>query len=162
MGYSKNIHYRIYQAPKADFPEMVNELLSHLPKDEVILRLVFFGMPASNEQYLERRLLLREKIRRLYGDREPALSYVAQPPLGAGLILEIQSYSPGPNEHVTFNHHEGTPYALLDTPDFRMLFAGGFQEEILLFNIHSQAVGAFRKIGGLMRKEGFPINSIIR
>lgn len=162
MGYSKNIHYRIYQAPKADFPEMVNELLSHLPKNEVILRLVFFGMPASNEQYLERRLLLREKIRRLYGDREPALSYVAQPPLGAGLILEIQSYSPGPNEHVTFNHHEGTPYALLDTPDFRMLFAGGFQEEILLFNIHSQAVGAFRKIGGLMRKEGFPINSIIR
>ena len=87
MNYCDKIHYNIYTTGLATFGEMVDALLAQLPQDEQILRLAFFGMPNDNEQYVSRRIMLREKIRKFYGNHEPVLSYVSQPPLNAGLIL---------------------------------------------------------------------------
>ena len=92
MNYCDKIHYNIYTTGLATFGEMVDALLAQLPQDEQILRLAFFGMPNDNEQYVSRRIMLREKIRKFYGNHEPVLSYVSQPPLNAGLILEVHSY----------------------------------------------------------------------
>ena len=89
MNYCDKIHYNIYTTGLATFGEMVDALLAQLPQDEQILRLAFFGMPNDNEQYVSRRIMLREKIRKFYGNHEPVLSYVSQPPLNAGLILEV-------------------------------------------------------------------------
>ncbi len=162
MNYCQKIHYNIFQVSKSDFPSMVDELLSFVPKNEVILRLVFFGMPASNEQYLERRLIIREKVRILYPNMEPALVYVAQPPLGAALILEVQSYVLEADDSLTFRHYEGVPYVILENDDMKCMFAGGFQHEILTYGISQQSSGVFKNLENLLRKEGFPINSIIR
>ena len=81
MNYCDKIHYNIYTTGLATFGEMVDALLAQLPGDEQILRLAFFGMPSDNEQYVSRRIMLREKIRKSYGNHEPVLSYVSQPPL---------------------------------------------------------------------------------
>ena len=94
MNYCEKIHYTILSTKRAEFAVMVDDLLSQLPQNEVIMRLAFFGTPGTNEEYGARRGLLREKIRRYYGDCEPALSYVSQPPLNAPLLMEVHSYVP--------------------------------------------------------------------
>ena len=94
MNYCEKIHYTILNTEPAEFAVMVDDLLSQLPQNEVIMRLAFFGTPGTNEEYVARRVLLREKIRRYYGDCEPALSYVSQPPLNAPLLMEVHSYVP--------------------------------------------------------------------
>lgn len=73
-------------------------------------------MPSDNEQYVSRRIMLREKIRKSYGNHEPVLSYVSQPPLNAGLILEVHSYKANEDDHITFRRQGGFPYVMLKMP----------------------------------------------
>lgn len=162
MNYCDKIHYNLFTPANADFAAMVDSLLAQLPENETIVRLAFFGTPASNEEYVYRRLLLREKVRRRYGNNEPALSYVSQPPLNAPLIMEVHSYSPDDEDCLTFRQHNGIPYVLLDNACGRFLFAGGFYGDILNYGIEQQSVEAFRIVGEVLKMEGFPVNSIIR
>lgn len=162
MNYCDKIRYSILEAGKADFSAMVDDLLSQLPRHEVIIRLAFFGTPSSNEEYVARRVLLREKIRRFYGNCEPALSYVSQPPLNAPLLMEVHSYTPDADDRITFRQYKGVPYVLLENPSARFLFAGGFQGDVLHFGLEQQSVEAFHLLGDVLRREGFPVNSIIR
>lgn len=162
MNYCDKIHYHIFTTELASFNEMVDALLAQLPKNEQILRLAFFGKPADNQQYVSRRIMLREKIRKYYGNHEPVLSYVSQPPLNAGLILEVHSYTPDDSDHLTFRRYNGFPYVTLVNPDGRFLFAGGFHGDVVNFGMQQQSTEVFRMLGEVMRKEGFPIHSIIR
>lgn len=162
MNYCEKIRYTIYRTVAAEFGQMVDNLLAQLPDYEVILRLTFFGTPASNEEYLERRVRLRERIRRHYGNYEPALTYVSQPPLDAPLVLEVHSFVPEPEDRITFRRLHGMPYVLLENPDGRFLFAGGFHGDVVNFQIEQISREVFRLLGQVMRKEGFPVNSIIR
>lgn len=162
MNYCDKIHYNLYTAVKADFPAMVDSLLAQLPEDETIIRLSFFGTPSSNEEYVTRRILLREKIRRRYGSHEPALSYVSQPPLNAPLIMEVHSYVPEEDDRLTFRHYRSIPYVVLKNASGRFLFAGGFHGDILNYGIEQQSTEAFHLVAEVMKKEGFPVNSIIR
>lgn len=162
MNYCDKIRYYIFETKKVDFPVMVDNLLAQLPQNEVFLRFSFFGAPATNEEYLNRRRILREKIRRKYGDFEPALSYVSQPPLNAALILEVHSYIPEAKESIVFRNYKGTPYVLLKNQDGRILYAGGFQGDVINFGIEQQSVEVFQLLGDVLKKEGFPINTIVR
>ena len=162
MNYCDKIHYNIYTTGLATFGEMVDALLAQLPQDEQILRLAFFGMPNDNEQYVSRRIMLREKIRKFYGNHEPVLSYVSQPPLNAGLILEVHSYKADEDDHITFRRHGGFPYVVLENADGRFLFAGGLHGDVINFGIQQQSVEVFHMMGEVMRREGFPVNCIIR
>ncbi|MGM9759904.1 MAG: endoribonuclease L-PSP [Parabacteroides sp.] len=162
MNYCDKIRYNIYHAKPADFGAMVDDLLAQLPDYEVILRLTFFGTPRSNEEYLERRVRLREKVRRYYGNFEPSVTYVSQPPLDAPLVLEVHSFVPEPDDRITFRHIHGMPYVLLENAEGRFLFAGGFHGDVVNFRMEQISTEVFRQLGNVMRKEGFPVNSIIR
>ena len=116
MNYCEKIRYNIYTTEKADFEEMVDKLLAQLPQNEQIFRLAFFGMPDDNEQYVSRRVMLREKVRKYYGNHEPVLSYVSQPPLNGGLILEAHTYTPDEGDHITYKHIGTFPYVVLERP----------------------------------------------
>ena len=87
MNYCDKIHYNIYTTGLATFGEMVDALLAQLPQDEQILRLAFFGMPNDNEQYVSRRIMLREKIRKFYGNHEPVLSFLSEFPIQSNYII---------------------------------------------------------------------------
>lgn len=162
MNYCDKIHYYIFTTKAAGFEEMVDDLLAQLPVNERILRLAFFGMPSDNIQYVTRRILLRERIRKYYNNHEPVLSYVSQPPLNARLILEVHSYAPDADDHIIYRHSGGFPYVLLENNEGRFLFAGGFHGDVINFGIGQQSDEIFRFAGNILRKEGFPINSIIR
>ena len=162
MNYCDKIHYNLYQTEAESFEDKVVDLLSQLPESEQAFRLVFFGAPADNEQYVSRYLILRNLIRRYYGDREPVLSYVSQPALSGGIVLESHTYQAGDEDTIRYAHYEGLPYVVLENPDGRFLYAGGFHGDVLNFGIKEQSEVAFRQLEAIMRSEGFPINSIIR
>ena len=48
MNYCEKIHYTILNTEPAEFAVMVDDLLSQLPQNEVIMRLAFFGTPGRN------------------------------------------------------------------------------------------------------------------
>lgn len=162
MNYCEKIHYSIYTTESADFKTMVNALLMQLPKDESIFRLVFFGTPTNNTEYVTRRAILCNEIQQLYSDHQPILSYVSQPSLNGRLTLEVHSYQADENDTITYLPNDGFPYITLENADGRFLFAGGFHSDIENFNIQQQSVEIFRLISEVLHKEGFPIENIIR
>jgi hypothetical protein len=162
MNYCDKIRYHLYRAEKAAFPVMVDELLNQLPDEEVILRLAFFGTPPTNEEYLNRKRIIHEKIHQKFGDKMPTISYVSQPPLDAPLILEAHSYVPETSDKLSFQLYKEIPYVVLENEDMRMLFAGGFQSDVVNQSIQQQSVEVFRLLSEVLEREQFPINSIIR
>ncbi|MDR1200242.1 MAG: endoribonuclease L-PSP [Tannerellaceae bacterium] len=162
MNYCDKIKYTVYATEKASFPIMVDNLLKQIPGNESTLRLAFFGTPATNEEYIARRTILRDKVRSQYGDNEPNLSYVSQPPLNAPLILEVHSFIPDPDDIIIYKKLQEYPYVILENADARFLFAGGFQSDVVNKSIGQQANEVFEKINELVKLEDFPINSIIR
>lgn len=162
MSYNKNIRYSLLTTVKADFPTMVENLLAQLPTNEIIVRLAFFGTPANNEEYLQRRSILRDKVRHCFGMNRPVLSYVSQPPLNTPLLLEVHSYRSDKTDRVIYGIQDDLPYILIENEAGRFLYAGGFQGDIVGTSIDEQSGELFRHIDVLLKKEGFPINSIVR
>lgn len=162
MNYCNNIKYDLLTAVKADFSVMVENLLNRLTDKESVVRLAFFGTPATNEEYIERRLILREKVKQHFGDRRPSLSYVSQPPLDSPLLLEVHSYTRGGQEDIAYKTEGDLSYVVLENKAGRFLYAGGFQGDVVNTGIDEQSRDVFSQIGRLLKKEGFPIHSIVR
>lgn len=162
MNYCDKIKYRIYKTEKADFATMVDDLLHQLSVEEEPLRLAFFGTPVDNSQYIERREFLGDKVRAIFGEKEPVLSYVSQPPLDAELILEVHSIKTNGDDKLSYRMHEGFPYVILNNSAGRFLFAGGFHGDVIGSNIYDQSKDVFRMSEELLEKENFPIETIIR
>jgi hypothetical protein len=162
MNYCEKIRYRIFSVEKDAFPVMVDKLLGLLPKGERVLRLAFFGTPPSNDEYLIRRQVLKEKVAACFGELEPALSYVSQPPLHAALLVEVHSLMPDEMDKIEYKRYHDYPYSVLENEAGRFLFAGGFQGNNLNTSIELQSAEVFRLIGELLTFENFPVRSITR
>lgn len=162
MNYCDKITYHLYTTEEAPFHEMAGRLLNCLPADEAPLRLAFFGTQATNEEYTERKESLSAMISKRYDGCEPAYSYISQPPLNASLMLEVCSYKPDAADALSYRKYAGMPYVVLENPQGRFLFAGGFQGEVAAQTAEQQSAAVFRLIGDLLKKERFPVNSIIR
>lgn len=162
MSYCDNIKYRLLTTTKDEFSTMVDQLLAELPTNETIVRLVFFGTPVNNEQYIERRAILRDKLKHYFGRNIPSVSYVSQPPLNTPLLLEIHSFLPAKEDRFVYVSHNDYPYVLLENKTGRFLYAGGFQGDVIGSSVETQVANAFCQLKALLIKEGFPINSIVR
>ncbi|MDR1259090.1 MAG: endoribonuclease L-PSP [Tannerellaceae bacterium] len=162
MNYCDKIRYRIFRTGSAPFPLMADRLLEQLPVGEAVLRLSFFGTPPSNDEYLARRAVLKEKISAYYGGPAPALSYVSQPPLDAPLIMEVHSIARDKSDEIAYKCLRDCHYTVLETTAGRFLFAGGIQSDITSETIGRQSEKIFMQADELLKTEGFPVNSIVR
>ena len=162
MNYCEKIKYHIYFTKQEEFELMAAKLLARLPKDESILRLIFFGNPSDNEVYIDRSEKLSKRIQEIFPCSQPVVSYVSQPTLNNGLTLEVHSYKADDTDKVSYHVHNGFPYVIVNNAAGRFLFAGGFHGNISLFTIEQQSVEVFRQICEVLHKERFPIESIIR
>lgn len=161
MNFISNIHYTILTTPKEAFAEMVTKLLKGLPTDSLPLRLVFFGAPASNEEYKEQQAIIYNKVKEKFNKNIPALSYISQPPLNGGLVLEIHSYPTEPNEEIIYKSMGNVHYIILKDKHAKGLLIGGIQGDINT-SIEQQSQDAFHILEGILHDEGFDINDIIR
>ncbi len=162
MNYSKQLSYTYYKTPAADFEGMLDEVLSQIPDEGVILRLVCWCAPADNEEYEYWLSLYRRRVREFFMDRVPGFELVAQPPLGCGMVLEVHTYYPTTDDVVFYKKFEKHPYVLIENPSGRFLFASGFHGSGLLENARLQAESAFGQLAALMESEGFTPSDITR
>lgn len=163
MNYCEKIKYSILETHyDSDFGLMVDELLLLLPRETTVFRLIVFGMPISNEEYLERKSAINQRFEDYFGDKLPVISYVSQPSLNNGLIVEVHSYDADETDEIEYKTLYSLPYVLLKNNEGRYLFAGGFQVDIMNKTMTEQSVMVFKEIQSLLVKENFPINSIVR
>ena len=162
MTFCNNIKYAIYTASEGSFEEKADQLIACLPVDKPLLRLTFFGMPKSNEQFVERREILNRKIEAFANNSEPVLSYVCQPPLSGKLVLEAHYYEPEAGDAISYRRFRNFPYVVLENSCGRFLFAGGFHGDVLNQSVLQQSDTIFTLIDALLKQEQFPINSIVR
>lgn len=162
MSQLLNCYIEVLRAPSGNFEEMVNTLLAQIPVEATPLRLTFFGRPSSNAMYAERWQLLRQKVAARFGESMPALSYVAQPPLDAPLLLELYGCRLSEGEQLIHGMTAGSPYVLLRNSAGRFLFTGGFQGETLTQTIEQQAEQSFQHLEETLQETHFPLSSILR
>lgn len=161
MNYCKNIHYTIHSTYKSAFPEMAERLIKKLPKDQIIIRLVFFDSPANNKEYLHNYTILRQQLSELYKEKAPIVSYIAQPPLNGNLTVEVHSYTPDKNDLVQYKSYNETPYISIKNEDGLYLYAGGIQGNIDT-GIKKQSEDVFNTISGILHEEQLSPEDIVR
>lgn len=161
MNYCDKIQYTIHKTEGGLFEQQVEALLDKLPEAGEVLRIIVFGAPENNLQYVEQRDFLHCSVSRKFGDKMPVLNYVAQPPLEGGLVMEVHRYLPDNGEKLAYRMYGNCSYVLLENEEGRFLFSGGWQSD-LSANIYVQSQDVFERIRGLLEKEGFAVDSIVR
>ena len=162
MSLLPHCYIEVLRAPSGDFAEMVERLLAQIPAAATPLRLTFFGRPSSNVLYAERWQLLRQRVAARFGEAMPALSYVAQPPLDAPLLMELYGCRLREGERLTYGETGETSYVVLRSDVGRFLFTGDFRGNSLDLSIARQAEQAFQQLEETLRVTGFPLHSIVR
>lgn len=166
-----NLIYRIDKVWFRGFGEMVEEMLDKLEttclqNQEWPLRLVFFGNPDNNTQYLEHRAwvidLVQKRCARLAW-RVPLVSYVAQRSLDSGLVMESQCVTQANSEAVVEKvSPQGVRYFTVENPEGKRLFTEGILPASLEAPIFDQSTEVLDKLGQVLAAEQMDINSIVR
>lgn len=161
MNYCENIHYTIHSTYKSAFSEMAERLIKKLPKDHIIIRLVFFDSPADDKEYLHNYTILRQQLSDLYKEKTPIVSYITQPPLDGNLAVEVHSYTPNKNDSVQYKSYNDAPYISIKNENGFYLYLGGIQGSIDT-SIKEQSEDVFNTISGILQEEQLSPEDIVR
>lgn len=158
------IRYQVLASPRASFADRVASVLSQASqpgKNLIPVRLVIFGNPANSETYRKEFAYIKQAISACFGNRAPAFSYLAQPPVGTGMFAELHLLEYH-NESLFFGTFETVPYVTVTTPFSKELFVGGFMASDYTLPVSAQAKEIFAQIAGCLQSEEMPVWSIIR
>lgn len=161
MGFYRT-SYDIFTAENNEFSCLVDELLEECNHNDIVTRLIFFGKPEDNGMYKERLDIIHQKVNQKFGDRCPVVSYVAQSPLVGDLVLEVYRLESGFEGTVDYCSYQGTHYLKIEDEEHRELVIGGLQGKDLDAGIKQQSDEIFENLGGILVKEKYKINSIVR
>lgn len=165
------ISYQIDKIQPRDFGAMVSEALDRLGEKQgyAPLRLVFFGDPADNAEYLQHRAEIVRQTDERYGEKAPLVSYVAQKPLDAGLVLESQLLPASVAEEGTLcrRSYGRVRYAVVEEREAeqtggKWLFTEGILPDSLESSILRQSSEVLEILGEILAVEKMEIHSIVR
>lgn len=155
------IKYDIEVSYAEQFKHALSELVGRIDARRTPLRVIFFGNPLSREQYAAERYLIAEALYERYADRSPLLSYVAQPPLGATLVMEVQSLNS--DQTVEFKSECEHRYAVIESEIYgRLVFTEGVLPVDISAPIMDQSREVFAVIGAILEREGLSVSDISR
>ncbi|MEG2756015.1 MAG: hypothetical protein RR931_05335, partial [Mucinivorans sp.] len=124
---------------------------------------VFFGSPHNNVEYIAQRGMILGILEQWFGYyRMPLLSYVAQPPLGATLSLEVQSVDNELYSLASYKTFEGYRYLVIQPLGKKMILTEGILPTNIDASIMVQSQQVLSIIGQILNTEGMSINSIHR
>ena len=103
MSYINKISYQIYKVEKKPYRQMLDELFSHLDVKQAVLRIVLFGEVVSKDDYMWRFAQFRRKAEEYFQGALPVVTFVAQKPLDAELVLEVHGYMSEGNDRLEYN-----------------------------------------------------------
>lgn len=159
--YLYEIHTIQYKELKAQLQNLYQNCVSN---NEKIVRLTFFGNPSDNEEYIKHSNSLHEDVKNLFGLQMPAISYIAQKPIdeSGSLIIEICKLNNDFNGTVLYKEFENISYLEIIDNEDRELIISGIQSKYLDLGIGVQATEIFHTLENILRKEDYPIHSIVR
>jgi len=151
-------NYSIYTIHEYPFEKMCQSLLLLIGSKSNIIKIVFFGSPQNNEEYLDQLHTLSICTKAHFPERTPLISYVSQKPFLGMLNAEVVSIEMTSNIKVSVSEN----YMVLDNGICRELITGGILPPDISapFSIQSNAV--FSQVEAILIKENFPINCIVR
>lgn len=156
------IIHRFFQVVQAPFEEMLTNLLAEYKSVYTPVRMVIFGAPVGNEEYVVRFARIREAVKESFGDNGPLVSYVAQPPQTMGLTMEVHEVLLTGLDRIEYRSREGMPYIAIEREGCKRLFLSGVTGDVLRQNIREQSHEVFSKIAGVLEAENMPVSTIIR
>ena len=156
------IIHRFYQVEKASFEEMTAYLLTEYLATYMPVRMVFFGAPADNSEYIAQFNYLRKTVKKFFGDKQPIVSYVAQPVDTGGMAMEIHELVLTGQDMVTYQKCADIPYIVVERKGYKRLFLGGVTGDVLHQNIREQSDDVFSRIRQVLDTEQIPVSSIVR
>jgi hypothetical protein len=138
---------------------MCAELLGRIDASETVLRLVFFGDAADNAGYRAQLETINAAVGERFGDRRPVVTCVAQRPLEGDLVMEATVVERGGG--VEIGYGEGNYLVMTDAAG-RELIVGGVVGDDPADDFKTRSDRVFERIGRIMEREGFPVDSIVR
>lgn len=156
------IIHRFYQVEKASFEEMTAYLLTEYLATYMPVRMVFFGAPADNSEYIAQFNYLRKTVKKFFGDKQPIVSYVAQPVDTGGMAMEIHELVLTGQDMVTYQKCADIPYIVVERKGYKRLFLGGVTGDVLHQNIREQSDDVFSRIRQVLDTEQIPVSSVVR
>ena len=151
-------NYTIYTTPEYPFEQMCQLLLSKIDNVSNVLKIVFFGSPQNNEEYLVQLNTLLDCTKAHFPARTPLISYVSQKPFVGMLNAEVACVESA--EKISIGCGEN--YMVLDDGISRELITGGILPPDLSAPLSVQSNAVFSRIEEILTSENFPISSIIR
>lgn len=155
------VHRFLHVAP-APFEEMLEELLRQYTPLYAPVRMVIFGAPADNEEYVAHFARIRSALQEHFREARPLVSYVAQPPQTLGLVMEAHEVVLTAADTIEHRHSAGTPYIIIERQGCKRLFLSGVTGDVLRQSICRQSGEVFSCIARVLQAEGMPVSSIIR
>lgn len=156
--------YKIDKALGDNFEAMCSKLVAlskALPYR--VLRMVFFGNPQSQEEYIEHLNIISKVVTRNFGKTKPVYGYVAQPPLIGELVLETTRLVDNENLKVKYKKCSGMPYIKITSSKDKYLFVGGVMgRDIIKQSIPAQCKEVFKMVGKVLSKESMKPSDIVR
>ena len=155
------IHYFL-QVDKAPFKVMLAQLLAEYKAIHTPVRIVIFDAPVDNEEYVARFACIREAVKELFKEKQPSVSYVAQPPQSMGLVMEVHEVQLTEQDHIEYRMLGDLPYIIIEREGCKRLFLSGVTGDVLHQSIREQSHEVFSRIARVLETEGMPVSSIIR
>jgi hypothetical protein len=107
------IHYFLL-VDKAPFKVMLAQLLAEYKAIHTPVRIVIFDAPVDNEEYVARFACIREAVQELFKEKQPSVSYVAQPPQSMGLVMEVHEVQLTEQDHIEYRMLEDLSYIIIE------------------------------------------------
>ena len=146
--------YHIYRSQESEFERALGEILCAIAaENKKVIRIVFFGSPADNNEYAEQRQMIELTTRRLFSDT-PMLAYVAQAPLCSKLAAEVTTIAEEDIKEIA--SHED--YILINGAE---IISGGIYSDTSL-GIDQQADAIFSRIDQILKNENVKVDDIVR
>lgn len=143
--------------------EQLANIFSVYKQKGLTIRLVFFGNPLNNKEYLTHLGLITLSVHQNFGDESPVFSYVAQPPTeGNQLVMEVVEIFPDRDTKVYYKQRKDIPYIIIESSKTKKLLLGGVKAGSMELSIRKQSDEIFSKLEEIFSFEKMPVFSIIR
>ena len=147
--------YDIHHSAAATFERALEEILAAVKQNsQTPLRIVLFGAPKSNDEYLKQRQQIEQASREAYpAESRPLVAYVAHAPMDATLTAEVTYWEQTPKS-IEYNDD----YIVIDE-DY--ILSGGLYSDIEL-HTGLQADKIFDRVAEILSTEEVLPTNIVR
>jgi enamine deaminase RidA (YjgF/YER057c/UK114 family) len=156
-------HFYYIKGQGNTFGEQLSEIFTSYIVKGLTVRLVFFGSPQNNREYEENLNEIGHYIQKVFGDKPPVYSYVAQPPVERQqLVMEVFDLDEESEVRVWYKNRNQIPYVIVETPSSRQLYLGGVRSDSGIEGTRLQSESVFARVYDLLTAENMPVSSIVR